>query len=280
MKKALLFTIMTLILLSSVFLLSSSYLRRNRQMQDFVSQGARSNDIRFVTSDIVSDYFSILNIELDEIKRGGSTVEIKFSNFSTLKNGQNYSSKLSSYENFVTTTYADLTNKNINVVNFNAKFYFYPYNSTFLVNDESFYLYFVSYKKLQETSIRIKLNESNSSVLLKTSPADEGGTNPLIKVVILDKNNLVITNKSIRLNTTKLHIPFFILFNKGSYFPTFTLNFGNKTIFNFFGPSVENNGTLYMSETKLTAYIKSLSAKYNSVNKTTILQTDATIDVS
>lgn len=258
------------------------YLKRNRQMQDFISQASRSNDLKFISSDVVSDYFSLMGIELEEIKRTGSYIEVRFSNFSTLKQNANYSQILSDYQEYLMAEYANDSNKVINIDDLQPRFYLSPYNATFYIPDEKLYIYTVVYDELREIQIDLVVNQTNADYLsaYTTEPVSAGGTYPMMRVKVYDKDNVLLINSNVKLDSISKNTPIYLRFNRTSYYPNLTIKYGNVTDINVYGRWGENNGTLLAEEKRLEAKITYLSVQYDVREGAATLRTYATMSVS
>ena len=99
-KKAILFTIMTLLLLLSVFTFTQAYLDRNKELQNTVSLSGAGGKLRYIEDDVISNaYGDLLGIKFGNITRG-DYINISF-NLASLVHGRKYLDVTNSYESFV-----------------------------------------------------------------------------------------------------------------------------------------------------------------------------------
>jgi len=180
-KKSILFTIATLLLLLSVFTLTSAYLERNKDLQSVVTMSSTGGKFRYLEDDVVSNVYSnLLTVELGEISRS-STVNIVF-NQALLVPGRDYDSIVESYKDFIEGDYSSLNNVNITLIDFGNNFTIEPYNATFEILGEDIYVYTMplATNYVQSISVTVDVGGEKSGNCEK--PQDDGGAYPEITV--------------------------------------------------------------------------------------------------
>lgn len=278
-KKAILFTIITIFLLTSVFVLTTTHLKRNRLYQTFVSEVAISAKTKFIQEDIIADYLTLLEIELDEIARNDTSVTLKFNSFGVLSQDINYSARLADYESFLETTFSRLSNTRIVLNRFTPVFNFYPYNSTFNIEGKQLFFYGVDYSKLNFIDIELQTsrNETPPTIELPVMVCGVNCVNLIVKV--LAENGSILEDSTYSLDpldSVETNRPLLIRY-ADSPEPNLTIHFGQHTEKSVTGPDSVTNGTLYIEANSLEVRINKLYIDYNVTSKNTILQTNATI---
>jgi len=275
-KKAILFTIITIFLLTSVFVLTTTHIKRNRLYQTFVSQVAISAKTKFIQEDVISDYLTLLDITLDEISRNSTSITLKFSNFSLLSQDINYSARLADYENFLETTFSSLSNTKIVLNMFTPVFNFYPYNSTFSIEGKQLYFYSADYAKLNSIDIEVKAyrNETDPTI---SEPIISCGVNCVSLILkVTAENGTILKSETYVLDPVEENLPVLIRY------PTIpesnlTIEFGKHTERVVGGSDIITEGTLHIDTNNLMARITKLYIDYDTTSKNTVLQTNATI---
>ena len=281
-KKAFLFTLVTIFLLFSAFLLSYSYMVRNRESQSFLAELSHTNKLNFIKENIVSDYFSLLDIELDEISRTDSYIYIRFDNFSYFNDTSDYPSYLLDFEDFLENNFSNMSNARITLENFDPEFSFYPFNSTFLIdnleNPNEFFFYVRDYERLNEIKMDISVNISQDTLNSTSWPSNDSSADPLVRVRVLDSSKNVIADKIRLLNSTEENENFVVMFNKtATDFQNLTFSYGMYRKLNPFGDDILTNATFHMLASDLKAHITNLSVNYSLSSKNAVLMTKANV---
>ena len=269
-KRGFVFTLIAILIFSSLFIITASYLKRNLQAQEFISETSHSNRLKFIRENIVNDFYTILDIKLDGIYRGNNNVIIKFSNFSNISENTYYLENLSRYENYIENEYSDIVNNKINITNFIPEFSIYPYNSTFLIDRYMFYLYTKDFDNVVNITIDLYLNESNTTSI--TTPENRTDGIPF-RVRIFNSTRGIIINKTTLMNMSEEGNSYFIEFDGGS--KNLTLEFGRHRQIRYFGPDIMTNGTLYVETTNMDAKIGRLWLAMKDVDEKVVLKTKA-----
>jgi len=277
-KRGILFTIVTIFLLTSVFLLSSSYVKRNKLHQDIVSEAAIAEKARFIHEDIVTDFMNLLDITLDQIVRNSTSVNLRFTNFSTIGESTTYSTDLSTYEAFIQGTFSNLTNTIITLESFTPMLSFYPYNSTIEIHPAYLQLYTRDYTRLNYIYIELRLNQTNLTV--SSQPTDDAAGNPLLKLNITDADGTIIGSFS-----PKTYIldaegdDQRIIITEDADPPSYNISilFGKYTEINPFGDDIISDGVLFILVSNLQAKVGQLELDYDLTAKNTVLEANATI---
>ena len=291
-KKGFLFTFITVFLLFSLLVLTYDYMQRNRQSQEFISDLTYSDRLNFIRENLVSDYFSLLDIELESIERTNETVVLKFSNFSVFRENNTYPQKLNSLENFIENDFSNMSNLHITLHNFVPEFYLYPYNTTFIIDDlenpSEFFILMGDYGKFNEMNIDIILNTSISDLNSTNFPSNDSTNDPKIITRVFDKDNNLIMNKTIFLSSTEENEEYNVSFNKvvESYsFPTWSTEVLQNLIFSYgkfrknnpYGPDTFSLATFHLKVTGLEADIEKLHLNFTSTEEKAILRTKASM---
>ena len=96
-KKGIVITLITLLLLVSIFSLASVYFDRNKDLQTMIVVTGMGNKLSYIEDDIVSNvYTDLLGVNLRGITRG-STINISF-NKAMLSPRQKFSTTMNNYE--------------------------------------------------------------------------------------------------------------------------------------------------------------------------------------
>jgi hypothetical protein len=293
-KKGFLFTFITIFMLFALVVLSYDYLQRNKTKQDLISSLSYSNRLNFMRENIVSDYFSMLDITLDEIQRQDNYIIVKFSNFSTIKGESIYPAFLLKQKDFTENNFSHLSNVNINLQNFIPEFVLFPYNTEFIIDNRldsrDFFIRVNNYEYFNGMEIDIKLNNSIDNLNLTNIPSNTSDK-PYIKVRVFDINDEIIINTTVLLNSTlekTSNDEFKIVFNKTideTFFPTFSVPvLQNLNL--FYGRYVEApasglprrfDGTFHLRVTGIEANISRVYLNFTETIDKAVLMTRASV---
>ena len=290
-KKGFLFTFITIFMLFALVVLSYDYLERNKSSQDLISSLSFSNRLNFMRENIVSDYFSMLDITLDEITRDENYIILRFSNFSTIKENSTYPNFLQIQRNFTQNHFSRLSNVNILLQNYIPEFLFYPYNSTFVIDNRrdssNFFIYIEDYNRFNGMEIDIRLNNSIAN-LNSTSVPISNSDKPYLSVNVFDVNDDLIMSETVFLNSTTENQPFQVAFNKivqQFILPTFsidvlqnvTFSYGRFREISLVGTDILTDATFNLQVTGLEAHISRLELNYTSTTDKAVLMTKASV---
>jgi len=250
-RKAFLFTVMTLLLLSSLFSLTGYYLVRTKSIQE-IKTGVVGDKMRYVISDISESYFDILGINFSTIERAGGITTVKFNQTYTVPNAENYNTELLNYETFLENIYSGLTNTNITITDFTPQFRIMPFQTSFVVGND-LHVYTTNSTSINNILIQIALNESGA--FTTGTPVEDIGANPSIHVIIKlqDGTAALDSIKTLKINET--NEPFYV-------------QLLDKRIDVYFGLINSQAGTLRVVPTVLRASIKKLEIGYSTTEKT------------
>src|SRR3989338_9636811 len=127
-KKGVLFTVTTILLLISVFLLASAVSDRNKEAQHLLDT-VFGDKLAFMYDDIVSNsYYDLLDVIFEGVSRG-ATVTVKFDHLFASP-ARSYGVYADSYKTLVQGAYAAKQNAEIALTGMNTTFLIGPYNST------------------------------------------------------------------------------------------------------------------------------------------------------
>ena len=230
---------------------------------------------RFIHDDIVTDFLYVLDISLDEIVRSSTNITLKFDNFSTVEESTSYDTYLQTYESFIEGTFSNLTNTVITLEKFTPDFYFYPYNSSFKIQQGKLYLYVRDYARLNYIDIVVKTNHTNASV--SSEPVNDSAGNPELRLNVTDSTAADIKFETYRLDPVGENQKIIIEYDVDDPKPNITIEFGKHTDISLVGPDIITYGTLYIEVYDLEAKIDRFHINYDLTGKNTILQTNATI---
>jgi hypothetical protein len=291
-KKGFLFTFITIFMLFSLVVLTYDYLQRNKNTQDLISGLSYSNRLNFMRENIVSDYFSMLDITLDEITRDEDYVELKFSSFSIIKNESVYPNLLQVQKNFTENKFSNLSNVNILLQNYIPEFLFFPYDTSFVIDNRrdssNFFIYINDFDKFIGMEIDIKLNNSITELNSTYIPSNTS-TKPYVIVNVYDiDDNLILENITGLFDSTTENDNFEIKFNKiveQQSLPGYTVNVLQNIIFSYgrftehipFGQPITRDATFYLKVKGIEAEISKLHLKYNATIDKAVLMTKATV---
>jgi hypothetical protein len=256
------FTITTLLLLSSLSVFSSFYLTMSQENQNSIPVTSVAGRMGYLENDIANDYFDLLGVGFKKIERG-SSMEIDFGEVYTLYSGKTYTQTLNDYEDFVENTYAGLTNSEIEL-ELSQNFTVAPYNISFQSNGEFFYLYTDSPDEIQSIEIEVRTDKFNATG--SGFPATENSDYPTITVIIKDVNETTILSQIQQLNPNNVHDPFYVIFSDGS---EVNVRFGNY----------EKAGTMIVEASDLIANISMLEMDYGLTDENVFIRADGSYSV-
>ncbi len=256
------FTITTLLLLSSLSAFSSFYLTMSQESQNSIPVTSVASRMGYLENDIANDYFDLLGVGFKKIERG-SSMEIDFGEVYTVYSGKTYTQTLDDYEDFIESTYAGLTNSEIEL-ELSQNFTIVPYNISFHPNGEFFYLYTDSPDEIQAIGIEVRTDKFNATG--SGFPVTENNGYPTASVTIKDVNGTTVLTQSSQLNPANVHDPFYVVFSDGS---EVNIRFGNY----------EKSGTLIVEASGLVANISMLEMDYGLTDENVFIRAEGSYSV-
>tara|TARA_Y100000310_G_scaffold330320_1_gene401750 strand:+ start:248 stop:1183 length:936 start_codon:yes stop_codon:yes gene_type:complete len=135
-KKALLFTITTILLLFSLFYLTRVFSESQEDIQNTIANSGFGDKFKSIEDDISSSsYQELLDINFEGVARA-ATVTTKFDGFNII-NSRDYEEYMSSYKTLVENKYSTLNNIEISLTGVNSSFTIEPYNSTIKLDQQN-----------------------------------------------------------------------------------------------------------------------------------------------
>ncbi|RME15154.1 MAG: hypothetical protein D6797_07225, partial [Bdellovibrio sp.] len=269
-KRSVLFTITTILLLLSIFVLARTYLERVKEFQESFTESGIGHQLRYIEDDIISDSFTdLLQINLNSINRTNDEVRLYFSNAGKLSKNINHTKIISDYVSFVSGWYSTLSNINVTFTNMAPVMVVQPYNTTFTYNSTTFSLATPNHSVLKRINATIIVNNSINNIVSNSSPSN---SSTLIEIIvnIRDSNNEgLLTNTSAWLDPVDpTPTPFQVRFPNGTFVNVlFGKIDGREGTF-----KVELNGSI-------EANITTLEIAYNITNETIFLRSGANVSI-
>lgn len=253
-RKGFLFTIFTLMMLISLFLITLAYVEWFENYKFNNADLSNSKRINFFKDDIGSDIKNILDFDDLTIKRENGEIEFEFENF--FNSSKDYNLLLNEYESFIEEDYNSYFGNAIDL-NLNNSFLLNPYNISYNTYSNDAYLYINS---INGANLEILIY--NSSSLSGTSvPSDMGGDYPLVKVRFIDRNGYTFLNSERRLDINNSNGNFECDFNGNKVY----INFGNGRIRVHFEENINiNNYDFTLIEQNSSYYLNSGSMMIDS----------------
>ncbi len=246
MKKGFFFSLMTFMLLFSIFLFSADYITRSKQLQNSLADSRISNKMVYIEDDIIHGALEELaGIRVNSITRLPSSILLNFSGGVLMD--VNYSARAEKYMRFVSDNYSVLSNAQISLENFTSGFYVSPFDSRYLLEGRKASLLSSHQMVLEGISIVVTLNVSKSQLVFNSTPPGSGSKDLHIRV--FDVYGADIINETLSLDPSLINKPFLLGFNDGSEFEA---RFGNYL----------NNGSLLLNATGLSASLDEIVVTY------------------
>lgn len=276
-KKGVLFTITTIVLLLSLYLLAESFMERNKELRSIILNSIYGDKFRFIEDDVISgSYKELLGIRLEGIARG-STLDVKFDQF-FLSELREYDSYMKSYETLVENKYSSLNNLNITLQGFNTSFLLMPYNSTVEIHSRNLTIQTMpaSTNYIASITAYITLNDSfscNGVLCANQSDADANACeqpgndkqgNPTVTITWEDKSGFTCSRER-RLEATENSDK-----GNGRQFYASLLNSGNAEV--KFGQVNGVNGVFRITINGIAANATQLDLSYTSMNDKTFIK--------
>jgi len=246
MKKAFFFSLMTFMLLFSIFLFSADYIKRDKQLQSSLADSRVSNKIVYIEDDISHDaLFGLTGIGVNSIARQPSVIVLNFSGGSL---GENNSAKTAAYAAFVSHNYSVLSNLEISLVNFSAGFYVQPYGSRYALDGNRSSFTTSDYLTLRGLDVVIGVPINSSHLSYNSTPSNGSGTE--IRVRVHDSAGESLMDSSVNLDPALQNAAFLLSFDTGA---AIELRFGD------YGGA----GSLVINATGLAASIEEIIVTYD-----------------
>ncbi|MBS1266660.1 MAG: hypothetical protein MAG795_00628 [Candidatus Woesearchaeota archaeon] len=178
-KKAALFTIITFLMLFSLFVLAGAYTHKNKKMSQLFTEIKTSSQIRYYEDDIISDVFSELCFfSINPIERNSQNTTLSFS-INDYQTGNDYSSDFIDYVDYIENTYSQQNNINVSMQNFTSNLVIQPYGTQISLNNSIQILN--NWTHLNKITIKVFINQDITNHT-NTSPVDTGGTQLQVEV--------------------------------------------------------------------------------------------------
>lgn len=160
-KKGILFTITTIFLLLAVFILSSAYLTRNKELQRTATLSLAGDKLSYIYDDVGDDiYYELLETNTS-ISRNGNFITITIQQ-PGISSSSSHDQQMPPYESFIESTYEVQNNMQISLTGLNNSFTVSPYNAEVIINDSIFYFYTGNTSALQNISVEATVDETRS----------------------------------------------------------------------------------------------------------------------
>ena len=257
-RKGVLFTIVTILLLISLFLVTKAFLERSIELDKTIVDHQNIEKLAYIEDDIVSNSYSdLLKISLSRIKRDVNFVNITFNNLGVISPNINHIKIMQDYRNFIVNNYSAFSNVEISFSDFTSNFTIFPYNASYRLNGSRLYLYNPNYENLVKISLQARVTEDNANKNTNDTPANSG-SGKIIEVKIVDKDGDTLLGTDARiLSPSAANLPFYADFNTTS----------TPNISVYFGQFDNRNGTLLVSTDYTIANITSITLMYNATQQ-------------
>lgn len=257
MRKAVIFSLMTFMMLFSLLMLSTNFISREKKLEMQSLEANEGDRLRYMTDDLISNvHEDLLSIGPFSLTSNATTEIINFSG-GTLSDSLDHAALLAAYENFIEQNYSALTDTNISLSNFTPGFAISPYGSTYLLNRTAATLTTANATNLQKLRIRISVSESLGNELTNSTPPDSGSM-PLQVEFFDNQGKELLLKTSANLNPALANSPFEVNFS------------GGKSLRAKFGNLLGQNGVLLISESSLSAQITLVELSYSPASNITI----------
>ncbi len=257
-KRGVLFTIVTILLLISLFLVTKAFLDRSIELDKTIVDYQNIEKLAYMEDDIVSNsYADLLKISLSRIKRDSNFVNITFNSLGIISPNLSHVKIMQDYRDFIVNNYSAFSNVQIFFTDFSSNFTILPYNATYRLNGSRLYLYNPNYENLIKISLQAKVESDNVNKNSNNTPANSA-SGKIIEVKIVDKDGDILLGTDTRtLSPTAANLPFYASFN--------TTNAPNISV--YFGQFEDRNGTLLVSTDYTAANITSITLTYNATQQ-------------
>lgn len=188
-KKALLFTVLVLFILSTLLTVTIAFTKRSEDIGRRMGTGLMSYKVQRLSSDMSLDYFDILGIDIQNFSLMYNESRFEFSlNLSDRISSR--ASLLQDYISFVEDNYSARVNINTSL-DMNETFVFTTFGDSYTVKEEE--LRGELTNKLKHIGLKVKLNDSDSFLEASTLSTSLGQTE--LNVEILDKDGNVVRSE-------------------------------------------------------------------------------------
>jgi hypothetical protein len=247
--KGILFTVSTFMLLLTVLLFSMFYfsVSQEKRSLSFTMFGDRQ---KFLESDLGETYLNLIDAELDYINRSGNHVTFDFSSLYEISASPGYQARIADYESFLGGLFSNRTNIDINVA-LDPDFTINPYNISFEIDSDNFYIYTDSSSVVTSYSLTIQVDNPRNAVSDSGKPGHSGQDYPYINVSIVSSDNQEIIGDERRLDPASSNDPFYSEFDDDSRIDV------------WFGRINGRDGTLRVRTNELVATMNQTSLTYD-----------------
>ncbi|MBI2135625.1 hypothetical protein HYU06_00980 [Candidatus Woesearchaeota archaeon] len=257
-RKGVLFTVVTILLLISLFLVTKAFLDRSIELDKTIVDYQNIEKLAYIEDDVVSNsYADLLKISLNRIRRDTNFVNITFNSLGMINPNIGHIKLMQDYRDFIVNNYSAFSNVQIAFTDFSSNFSIFPYNATYRLNGSRLYLYNPNHENLVKISLQARVTEDNVNKNGNNTPANSA-SGKIIEVKIVDKDGEALLGTDTRiLSPTASNLPFYTSFN--------TTNAPNISV--YFGQFEDRNGTLLVRTDFMTANITSITLTYNVTNE-------------
>lgn len=289
-KKGFLFTFITIFMLFALVVLSYDFLQRNKNTQETISELGYSSRLNFMRENIVSDFFSMLDITLYEITRDENII-VKFSNFSTIRLESLYPGYLNIQKEFIENKYSNISNINILLQNYIPEFILYPYNTRFVIDNlhdpRHFFIYINDKDNFNGMEIDIIVNTTEDIYSIGI-PINQSENSPYVKARVYTPEGSLIFDTKVNLDYDSDNFyfnPFYVAFNKSVYSAIFpggheinvlqnlTFSYGSFREVRQFGEPIQTVSTFNLNVVGLEAHISRLYLNFTATEDKAVLMT-------
>jgi len=250
-KRGILFTVTSVMLLISLFLLTNAFLDRTQELQRDIAVKVTAEQLAYAENDIAGNVYSELLTTVASIKRTTSTT-IQFNSIQ-LSADLDHSARMQQYQDFIEQNYTLSNNLDISLIGFNNSFTIEPLNAMFVVNKDILYLYSPE-DEINRITLNIVVSRDNETKFESVVPIVPPGI-PIV-VRYYDYEDDLIYDQTILMrpdhdNDNIADRQFYQSFSDGAAY-----------IDTKFGTVNSTDGVLYISVVNLTANITSLEITY------------------
>lgn len=216
-KKALLFTVLVLFILSTLLTVTIAFTKRSEDIGRRMGTGLMSYKVQRMSADVALDYFTILGIDIQNFSLQNNESRFEFMvNISDQISSRN--TLLSDYISFVEDNYSARVNINTSL-DLNDTFRHGGFSESYTVGEETFKGDLSS--ELHYVSLSVKLNDSDSFLETDIFSTSVGTTELFIEV--FDRNDNLIRTETGFIDITQNN-NLFIEFNSTVPYSFFEFN--------------------------------------------------------
>lgn len=221
-KKGVLFTVITILLISTLILFILGFKNRVEFRNEMVLNLLEPTKIKNAQKFIANDFLQIMDLKDLNIKFNQTNQIVKF-NLNLTNEKLDYKNLLDNYSNFLNNQFSQISNTNLSV-NLNPSFLINPYNTTVSINKTKTK---ITINQINQINLNITLDTLNNHSTIKNFNLNPGEN--LLKLTILDKNKEIITKDEYFINFSKSN-NFYFEFNNTLPNPKFNINFESSNL--------------------------------------------------